>query len=103
METPPDPKSLTLYVRCLPSGRAVTCVERLLKAAMQMIMDGLDAEAPETFWHLDQFRRRDMLAVAAGKVEILTDVFVAAPDSTPEMKAFVQGLRQRFENIVEGL
>jgi len=103
METPPDPKSLTLYVRCMPSGRGVTCVERLLKAAMQMIMDGLDAEAPETFWHLDQFRRRDMLAVAAGRVEILTDIFVAAPDSTPEMKAFVQGLRQRFENIVEGI
>jgi hypothetical protein len=44
-----------------------------------------------------------MLAVAAGRVEILTDIFVAAPDSTPEMKAFVQGLRQRFENIVEGI
>jgi RecB family exonuclease len=103
METFPDPKSLTLYIRAMPVGRAVNCVERLFKVAMDMIMVGLEEDAPETFWHLDAFRRRDMLTIAAGRVEILTDIFVAAPDSTPEMKAFVQGLRQRFENIVEGI
>jgi hypothetical protein len=100
---PPEPPGgPTLYIRAMPVGRSVTCVERLFKVAMQMIVAGLEGEV-ETFWHIDAFRRRDMLTVAAGQVEILTDIFVAAPDSTPEMKAFVQGLRQRFENIVEGL
>jgi len=97
------PEGPTLYVRCMPVGRTVNCVERIFKAAMALILADLGDDAPDSFWSLDVFKRRDMLTLAAGHVEILTDVFVAAPDSTPEMKAFVQGLRSRFENIVEGI
>jgi hypothetical protein len=101
-----QPEGPTLYIRCMPVGRTVNCVERSLKAAMITILKDLFKDKdpdPNDFWGLDPFRRRDMLTLAAGQVEILTDVFVAAPDSTLEMKAFVQGLRQRFENIVEGI